>query len=178
MIFRIRNYLLSEILSLRCFWREHGTRATLAWLGSQESPVSFQFVKYVLFGGFTTLIHLGIFAWLTHTLFPAHDYLQPGGFPDTLKQHNALVSNLIAFPVAATVNYFFNIAFIFTSGRHSRIPEFALFLGISLASFAIGLLAGPFLISRGLNTWIAQAGLMITSALFNFLCRKFIVFLR
>jgi putative flippase GtrA len=137
-----------------------------------------QFVKYVAFGAVTTFVHLGIFAWLSHTWFPAHDYLAPGGLPDELKQRHALISNLFAFPPAATVNYFFNIAFVFTTGRHSRLREFALFILVSLLSFAAGLFCGPFLISRGLDPWLAQGGLMVSSALVNFLCRKFLVFLR
>jgi putative flippase GtrA len=95
-----------------------------------------------------------------------------------LKQRHALISNLFAFPPAATVNYFFNIAFVFTTGRHSRLREFALFILVSLLSFAAGLFCGPFLISRGLDPWLAQGGLMVSSALVNFLCRKFLVFLR
>lgn len=170
--------LLSDFVSIHRHWRQHGTRPTLAWLGSLGSPVSLQFFKYIIFGGVTTLVHLGIFASLSHTVFPAHDYLFEGGLADTLKQRNSLISNLIAFPIAAVVNYFFNIAFIFTTGRHPRRREFALFLAVSTASFAVGLLSGPFLISRGLDPWIAQGGLIVGSALVNFLCRKFLVFLK
>jgi len=178
MIHRFHNALFADLRAVRRFHRENGIHATLRWLGSPGSPVSVQFFKYVAFGAVTTFVHLGIFAWLSHTWFPAHDYLAPGGLPDELKQRHALISNLFAFPPAATVNYFFNIAFVFTTGRHSRLREFALFILVSLLSFAAGLFCGSFLISRGLDPWLAQGGLMVSSALVNFLCRKFLVFLR
>lgn len=178
MIDLLRHHLLTDASRLRHFWREHGTRATLVWIGSLDSPATIQFAKYLLFGTATAFVHLALFTWLSHTFFPAHDYLQPGGIDDALKQRNALVSNFIAFPVAAIVNYLFNIAFVFTSGRHSRLREILLFLLISLAGFAAGLLCGPFLIAHSLNPWIAQAGLMASAALFNYLCRKFLIFLR
>lgn len=178
MIPRLTKHLLSELIHLRRFRREHGVRATLAWIGSLDSPVSMQFAKYLLFGAATTLVHLGLFTWLSHTLLPAHDYLQPGGIDDALQQRNAVLSNLIGLPFAATLNYFLNIAFVFTSGRHSRLREFLLFFLVSATSFGAGLLCGPFLISRGLNPWIAQAGLIATASAVNFLCRKFLVFLR
>jgi putative flippase GtrA len=178
MIPRLRHHLVSDFVRVRQHWRAHGTRTTLAWLGSLDSPVSVQFLKYVVFGGIASIVHLGIFAGLSHTVFPAHDYLAVGELAGALKQRNAIISNLFAFPVAASVNYLFNIAFIFTAGRHSRIREFTLFFVVSLASLAAGLLCGPFLISHGLNPWIAQGGLMVSSTLVNFLCRKFFVFLR
>lgn len=178
MFLRFRNHLLTDLARIRRFRLEHGTRPTLAWLGSLDCPVSVQFVKYLVFGVVTTLVHLGIFTWLSHTWFPAHDYLAEGGLPDVLKQRNSLISNLFVFPIAAVVNYYFNIAFIFTTGRHTRLREFLLFIFIALISFTVGLLSGPFLISRGLDPWIAQGGLMVSSALVNYLCRKFIVFLR
>ncbi|MDF1853718.1 MAG: GtrA family protein [Verrucomicrobiales bacterium] len=158
--------------------KSHGWRRTLHWLHSKEAPVTFQFAKYVLFGGITTIVHLALFTLLSHQFFPAHDYLVEGGIEDSLKERNAILSNLIAFPFAAAVNYVFNVLFVFTSGRHSRFREMLLFLGISFLSFAVGLFSGPVLISRGLDPWIAQAALMVSSALVNFLCRKFLIFLK
>lgn len=178
MIIRLGKGILSDISLVLQHRRESGWRSTLQWIQSQDAPVTFQFAKYVVLGGAATLLHLALFTWFSHTLFPAHDYLVEGGIDDTLQERNAVLSNLVAFPIAAVFNYLLNIKFVFTSGRHSRSREFLLFLGISFLSFGVGLLSGPFLISRGLNPWIAQMGLFVSSALVNFVCRKFLIFLR
>lgn len=178
MIIRLGNGIRSDILLVLRHLRENGWRSTLQWVQSQEAPVTFQFAKYIILGGFATLLHLGLFTWFSHTLFPAHDYLVEGGMDNHLQERNAILSNLVAFPIAAVVNYLLNIKFVFTSGRHSRAKEFLLFMGISFLSFSVGLFSGPLLISRGLNPWIAQLGLIVSSALVNFLCRKFLIFLR
>lgn len=150
----------------------------MKWLKSREAPVTFQFLKYAILGVLTTLVQHGLFTWFSHTWFPAHDYLVEGGIPGLVKEKNAVLSNLLAFPVAVIFNDAANVLFVFTPGRHSRLREFGLFIGISFGTFAAGLLSGPILISRGLDPWIAQAALVITSALLNFVCRKFLVFLR
>lgn len=178
MIVRLGKGIRSDLLLVLEHLRESGMKATLHWLQSPEAPVTLQFAKYVVLGGVTTFVHLGLFTWFSHTFLPSHDYLVEGGMDDALQERNAIYSNLIAFPIAAVVNYILNIKFVFTSGRHSRWVEFGLFVGISFVSFSVGLFSGPFLISRGLNPWIAQAGLVISSALVNFICRKFLIFLR
>lgn len=176
MIFRTARGVSSDVKLILRHFREEGYRPTVAWLQSLDAPVTFQFGKYAFFGGATTIVHVGLFTWFSHTIFPAHDYLVEGGIADDLQERNAILSNLLAFPFAAAVNYVLNVKFVFTSGRHSRLHEILLFVGISFVSFAAGLFSGPFLISRGLNPWIAQAGLVVGSALVNFVCRKFLVF--
>mgnify|MGYP001164827521 FL=1 len=158
--------------------REHGLRETLKWLPTKEAPGAVQFLKYVASGGISTVVQLAIFIWLSHTLFPAHDYLSEQPVSGEVKEKNAIISNLIAFPFSNLCAYFLNILFVFTPGRHSKWFELTLFTGISLASFSAGLLGGPLLISAGLDPWAAQFGFMITSALVNFVCRKFLVFQR
>jgi|GEM_PF-1060623 len=174
----ILDAVVRDVKAVAESFREDGARSTFAWIGSLDSPVSFQFVKYAVFGGASTIVHLGLFAWFSHSIFPAHDYLVEGGMPDGIKEHRAIMSNLAAFPGAALFNYLLSVRFVFTSGRHSRRREFLLFVGISFLSFAAGLLCGPTLISRGLNPWFAQFGLVAGSALANFLFRKYLIFLR
>lgn len=176
MLIRFADGVFSDLRKIFRHYRTEGFRSTVDWLHSLEAPVTFQFVKYVFFGGMTTIVHVGLFTWFSHTIFPAHDYLVEGGIADDLQEKNAIFSNLLSFPFAAVVNYLLNVKFVFTSGRHARHHEIMLFVGISFVSFAAGLLCGPFLISRGLNPWIAQGGLVVGSALVNFVCRKFLVF--
>ena len=174
-LFRTLRQDLHTVLEHR---RAHGMRETLKWLPTKEAPATVQFGKYVVSGGVSTVVQLAIFTWLSHSYFPAHDYLDGPSLADSVKEKNAIISNLIAFPFSNLCAYLLNIWFVFTPGRHSKWFEFSLFTGISLASFGAGLLGGPFLISAGLNPWIAQFGFMIPSALVNFVCRKFLVFLK
>jgi putative flippase GtrA len=178
MIFRLGKGIRNDLSLLLTHARENRMRDTIVYLCSPDAPATFQFAKYAFFGAVSTLLHLGLFTLFSHTFLPAHDYLKEGGIPDALQERNAILSNLLAFPVAALANYLWNVKFVFTSGRHSRGKEVLLFLGISFLSFALGLFSGPFLISGGLNPWVAQAGMMITSAMVNFICRKFLIFLR
>jgi len=178
MLRRIGKEISQDISTAILHLKENGLPSTFSWLQSRDSPVTFQFGKYVVLGGLTSIVHLSLFTWFSHQFFPAHDYLSASGIDDQVQERNAIISNLIAFPIAAVVNYVLNVKFVFTSGRHSRNREILLFLGISFFSFSAGLFSGPFLISSGLNPWFAQAALFITSALVNFACRKFIIFLR
>lgn len=178
MLSRLLRGLRADLLLAREHLRDRGPRDTLRWLKSREVPVTFQFAKYAALGVITTLVHLGAFTGFSHTLFPAHDYLVEGGITPALKERNAILSNLLAFPFAVLFNYVANVFFVFTPGRHSRSRELLLFIGISFATFAAGLLSGPALISRGLDPWFAQGVLVVTSALLNFVCRKFFVFMR
>lgn len=158
--------------------RAQGIRASLHWLVSPDAPVTFQFMKYAMMGAGSTVVHLAVFAIVSHTIFPAHDYLEIEGLDDAVKEKHAIWSNLIAFPFSNLFAYLTNARFVFTGGRHSRIREVSLFTMISFASFIAGLISGPILISRGLNPWFAQFGFMIASALVNFVSRKFLVFSR
>lgn len=166
---------------LRLVWehvRTEGPRRTFLWLKSREAPVTFQFLKYGMLGALTTIVQVGLFTGFSHTIFPAHDYLVSGGIDDAVKGTNAIRSNLLAFPIAMIFNYFVNVMLVFTPGRHSRWREFLLFALVSSLSFGAGLLCGPALISRGLDPWIAQGFLVVSSALINFVCRKYLIFLR
>ena len=65
----------------------------------------------------------------------------------------------------------------FTGGRHHRVIEFLIFTAINVVSGAAGIFAGPMLRGvLGTSWWLAQASLIVTSALVNFVCRKFLVF--
>lgn len=153
----------------------------LAWLISRDAPVSVQFVKYGLCGVVSTLILLAIVLPLSHWVIPAADGMIIDGveITDATRQRNLIINNFIAFPVANGAAYLLNTWLVFTPGRHSRLYEFTIFTVIAAISFGAGLLGGPMLIERfGITSGVAQLSLVITSASVNFLCRKFLVFLR
>ncbi len=147
------------------------------WMVSKEAPPIVQFAKYALFGAVTTVVHNVIVVALGCTVLPAFPGLMGEPIPTELRQHHLLLANLIAFPVGNVVAYLGNVMWVFTPGRHSKWREFWLFTGIAAFSFGVGLFGGPILIGWfGISSGLAQIGLIVTSALVNFVCRKFLVF--
>jgi putative flippase GtrA len=138
-----------------------------------------QFTKYGVAGVLSTVVLFVIAIALSATLIPAMDWSRIDGEPisDALRQRNLVINNIIAFPFSNLTAYVLNVWLVFTPGRHARAKEFGIFTLVSALSFFAGLFGGPLLIARfGLPTLAAQISLIITSALVNFLCRKFIIF--
>ncbi len=151
------------------------------WVQTRDTPVFVQFVKYGLCGVASTILLLLITMTLSSTMIPAMDWSTIEGQPitDAQRQQNLIINNLIAFPFANQVSYLLNARLVFIPGRHSRLVEFSIFTSIAGFSFLVGLLGGPFLIRWfGLPSIFAQCMLIGTSAIVNFLCRKFLVFAR
>ncbi len=156
------------------------SRETLhRWILTRDTPVFVQVTKYGICGAIGTVMQAAIALTLSATVIPAFEGMSIDGEPisDALRQRNLVINNLVAFPFANLVTYFLNTRLVFTPGRHSRIVEFGIFSLIAAIGFLAGLFGGPLLIKRfGLSTLFAQVSLVVTSALVNFLCRKFIVF--
>ena len=107
--------------------------------------------------------------------------------PNVERRNHSFINNTIAFLVATVVVYFLNIKFVFTSGRHSRQKEVFLFVAVSGISYVAGIIAVDLVfrylsdmqalasITRYLSV-IANLGFAVTSALVNYVCRKFIIF--
>jgi putative flippase GtrA len=155
-------------------------RETLTrWLLTRDTPVFVQFVKYGACGVLATIVLVAIVMTLSATVLPALDHSLVDGEPisHALRQRNLILNNVIAFPFANLAAYLLNVWLVFTPGRHARWKEFGIFTLVSAISHFAGVLAGPFLIEPyEIPTLAAQLSLIITSALVNFLCRKFIVF--
>lgn len=107
--------------------------------------------------------------------------------PDVERKRNSFINNTIAFAIATVVAYILNVAFVFTSGRHSKQKEIFLFVAVSMVSYVGGMVAVDFVfrflgdiealasVSRFLSV-IANLGFAVTSAMVNYVCRKFIIF--
>jgi putative flippase GtrA len=177
MIVKLSNTMVSDIKQIWAMFREEGFRRTLAVLHSREAPATFQFVKYALCGVIATVVQLTITIVLGSTVFPTFEGLVGHDIPDHIREINLIYANLVAFPFANLAAYLLNALWVFTPGRHSKWKEFSLFTVISGISFGAGLFGGPELIGWfGVPSWFAQIGFIVTSALVNFVCRKFLVF--
>ncbi len=150
----------------------HPPLESFRYLKSKDAPFIVQFAKYGFCGVVATLSHTAAAWWFSVHWFPAFD-----GAPKDVLKWNQIYANLWALPIGNMVAYLTNVIWVFTGGRHNRWLEFALFSLVNLVSGVAGILAGPFL-RDWLQTgwWIAQLMLIVTSALVNFCCRKFIVF--
>jgi hypothetical protein len=142
-------------------------------------PPLIQFVVYGFCGCVATVFFLGIVITLSKTAIPAYEGMIVDGRPisDTLRAKNLLINNTIGFLIANVVAYVTNILFVFKTGRHHPVLEFAFFTLVSGISFALSQIAGPWLVKQfGVPTNVAILTNLITSLLLNFVCRKFFIF--
>ncbi|MCB1235856.1 MAG: GtrA family protein [Verrucomicrobiae bacterium] len=158
---------------------DRGWGDTLDWLHSRDAPPTAQFLKYAVCGGVAVVVQLIIVILLGNSVLPAFESAAHPELTPALRETNLKWVNLIAFPFANFAAYFLNVYWVFTPGRHSRWREFWLFTLVSAISFGAGMFGGPELIGWfGVPSWFAQIGFMVTSALVNFVCRKFFIFER
>ena len=145
-------------------------------LKSRQVPGLIQFAKYGFCGVIATVTHIAIVYAIGLTVNPAVGEQ----IPKELKETRTMWNNTAAFFLSGVVAYLLNVAFVFSPGRHDKHIEVFLFFAISAVSFFAGLFAIP-LIFGAIDTnknieHYANLGFIITSALVNFVCRKFIVF--
>lgn len=147
-------------------------RLLLATLRGKDGPVWAQFLKYAFCGGISTFILLGVVA--SFALF-APGYLSDSLAPE-LRQEHMRVALFSAFVPANLFAYFANRWFVFNSGRYGFWAEIAVFTGISLVSFIGGEIGKIYVIDAGFPNWMAAGTFAVSSALVNFVARKFLVF--
>lgn len=157
------------------FAKENDFRTILRTFNGKDAHPLLQFVKYGCCGLFAVAVHNVVFGILSYWINPAID----DGLGDSVRAIRATVNNCIAFVFSNCAAYYTNVKWVFVQGRHKPLKEFFIFGLVSSLSFAAGLLIVPFLIRGfGARTWIAQAAFIVTSALINFVSRKFFVFQR
>ncbi|NNE92056.1 MAG: GtrA family protein [Verrucomicrobiales bacterium] len=172
--------VFTDLKTVWTHFRKNGLRETFRLINSREAPGFVQFCKYGTCGVLATVVQLGVAVAIGATeWFPAFEGLVGRDIPDDIREYNLKICNLIAFPFSNLAAYYLNTLWVFTPGRHSKWKEFWLFTLISGISFGAGLFGGPELIGWfGIPSWAAQLGFVITSALVNFVCRKFLIFLK
>jgi putative flippase GtrA len=166
--------ILLQIADVWRFVRTHRPIESYRYLISKEAPFIVQFAKYGCCGLLAFLVHNGTAWWLSRTIFPAFH-----GLEQQVLARNQIYANLVALGISNVVAYVTNVLWVFTSGRHNRLVEFGLFTLVNAISGLAGIFAGPFLRQHLPIGWVAaQAALVVTSAIINFVCRKFLVFQR
>ncbi len=141
-------------------------------LSGKDVPVWEQFFKYALCGGLSTFILFGVV--ISFHLF-APQYLSDELSTD-LRQEHMRVALFTAFVPANIFAYFANRWLVFQSGRHGFWFEITIFTIISFVSFIGGELGKIYIIQSGYPNWMAASAFAVSSALVNFVARKFLVF--
>lgn len=162
--------IIREIERAWTFFRKEGFKTTLL---SRETPFLIQFGKYGVCGVVSVLVLLAA-TWSSRALFPESFSMDLD--PDQRAFNNSVV-HFIAFVPSNFTAYALNRWLVFTPGRHSARKELALFTIISLLSFSLGEVLPAWLVSAyNVPNAIADISFVVSSALVNFACRKFLVF--
>ena len=145
-----------------------------------------QFFKYALAGGFATAVDIAVFYLVSWKLIPALLEIDPVvnklGLtvkPVTEAQRSSrfIINTLIAFMISNMTAYIINALWVFPPSPHSWWIAVLLFYAVSGISVFIGTGLGWFMIKRfHLSTTASYAGKLFASLMFNFVCRKYLIF--
>lgn len=95
---------------------------------------------------------------------------------ETLARHTNQF-NTAGFIPSTLLAYFTNRLLVFSPGRHRASVEFAIFCVISVLSYIGGMCGSDWLIKTfNMPSFIGSVGFGVSSALVNFVCRKFFIF--
>ena len=159
-----------ELASAWRFCRENGIKRTLLY---RDTPILIQLGKYGMCGVLSVIVFLVV------TTFG--EWLFPCSFSEDLPERNRALNNIplhfAAFLPSNFAAYALNRWLVFTPGKHSFGKEISLFTLISFLSFSLGELLPFFLVDTvAVNNTVAHLSFVISSAMINFLCRKFLIF--
>lgn len=162
--------IVREVTRAWEFFRAKGFKETLL---AREAPFLIQFGKYGVCGVISVVV-LAVVIYLGEILFPTSFSEE---LPDRTLAWNTALLHFIAFVPSNFVAYALNRWLVFTPGRHSAKKELTLFTIISLFSFSLGEVLPFWLINNfDLPRPVVHFSFIISSALVNFVCRKFLVF--
>ena len=162
--------IVREISRAWEFFRTEGFKETLL---SRDAPFLIQFGKYGVCGVISVVVLAAVIA-LGESLFSHHF---SSDLPSTTLAWNTAILHFIAFVPSNFVAYGLNRWLVFTPGRHSLSRELALFTLISFLSFSLGEIL-PFWLIQNFEVPrpVIHFSFILSSALVNFVCRKFLVF--
>lgn len=158
------------------FVRQNDKATVVKRVLSHDAHPVIQFAKYGMCGALAVMIHWAVVYALGLTVLPAIGR----GLPVELKEHNGMVNNIIAFFVSGVVVYWLNRKYVFKPGRHHAAVEAFLFFAVAGLALLAAVLIYP-LIFKYVKTneyveHFANFGFVVTSAMVNFVARKFIIF--
>ncbi len=173
--------MIKQIQQATQFVRNNDLATVRRHVLSHDAHPLLQFVKYGVCGVGAFIVHMLVVYTLGLTLFPAIGK----EVAVDLKETNTLINNSFGFLVSCAFAYWTNITFVFRPGKHGKRKEVTLFFVISAVSFFAGLSAVPLIFDvvkehlPAIKSYVehfGNLGFAVTSAMVNFVCRKFIIF--
>jgi dolichol-phosphate mannosyltransferase len=153
--YRGRTYAEGKKIGVKDGWR--AVYCILKY-NLHRAPWIMQFFFYIFIGGLAAIVNFALFV----ALLPAM-----GVTP----------AALTAFFVAAFVNYYLSVTFLFRhNARWKSTVELLFFLGVVGVVSAIDLYATRYFIARGFDPWMAKALATAMGLVLNFSGRRFLVF--
>ncbi|MFC4994551.1 GtrA family protein [Rubritalea tangerina] len=140
----------------------------------KEGPLWAQFFKYGICGVLSTVI-LALVVSMFHWYAPE---FMSNDLPVETKKVNLRIALFTAFVPANLFAYFTNRWLVFTPGKLSFWNEIGVFTFISAVSFIGGEIGKNVMLDLGFANWLATGAFAVSSALVNFIARKFLVFSR
>lgn len=148
---------------------------------SQKYPTFTEFIRFVIIGGFSTLIDMFVMGVVLY-IFQPNNY--PNFFnvfygatlnPSTI---STIIGTGLGFICGLVFNYIFSILFVFNNkGNSKSIKGFVIFAVFSLIGLFIhlfGMYLGYDVL--GINEWIVKITLTLVVLVYNYLTRKFVIF--
>ena len=154
--YRGRTYAEGKKISMRDGWR---ALYCILKYNLPKVPIPIQFIFYTFIGGLSAIVNLLCFLAL----------LQMG--------MGLTPSALSAFFIAASVNYYLSVTFLFRhKAKWSTITEVLVYLGVVVAVALVDLYCTRFFFAIGVDPALAKIFSTLIVLVFNFAGRRFIVF--
>ena len=141
----------------------------------EKPPLWAQFFKYGICGVFSVVILLAIVLFVEWQ-WPNYLTKDTTIIDTATRQKNMTIVLVCGFLPSNFFAYFTNRLFVFTPGKHSFMREATIFTVISGISFAGGEIGKQIMIAYAFPALVAAISFAISSALVNFVARKFIIF--
>lgn len=141
--------------------------------GGADTVVRSQIFKYLIAGATAAAIDLILFHLLSTWINPCDG----SGMTDDVRSVRFAINKTASFAIANSLSYWLNVRWVFEGGKHKRLIEVALFLGVSTLSYLVGMQVGRMLIETiGISSHIAAVLCIGVSTVLNFTLRKLLVF--
>ena len=124
-----------------------------------------ELINYLLVGGLTTVVSLGVYYVCVFTVLNPHNAIQ------------LQIANLASWFLAVAVSFFLNKKFVFERRSHSTIKEVFYFYGARLFALVVDILCMYlFVIILRINDKLAKIIVQIIITVLNYVLSKFFVF--
>lgn len=154
--YRGRTYAEGKKIGMRDGWR---ALYCILKYNLPQVPIAIQFVFYTFIGGFSALVNLALFLAMYHSGV------------------SLSVSTLVAFFLAACVNYYLSIQLIFRhQAKWQTGVEVAVFLAVVCVVGVVDWYCTSLFVGLGFPAWLAKTIATALGLVLNFAGRRFIVF--